>query len=246
MENEILIVGPGSSIKTVKEFSFPEKMPVLAFSTDLKIYEQLEIIPDFWTFLDPNSIQLIYDNFINNRYNVEFLQSLKSKTILVYNSFQATEDFYKFKFTTPKGDSWVKNEFKEIIFPTVKSMFKGEVKLESEIYFDGFPVSKLESLRNRHAIIQHRNPCLNTDKFSTFLLPLIWHLFPEVKTVNSLGFGDYDQPRIYIDSVGDYEHYKSSFSIVKENLQNILQKMKIKINFFNNSSYYKTFLNCEK
>lgn len=154
----------------------------------------------------------------------------------MYNDFQGKPSFYKY-FSTPFGYNWVVNNFGNGIFLEFKNLFKNCEEIKSDVRYDTFS----QFNKNFHNIVIHRDN-INTDKFSTFLLPLIIYHFPQIEKVISIGFGDFEAPRLEeaqnqkLDN--DYNHYKFSFNRMNFELKQILEELKIKIEFLNSNSYY--------
>lgn len=223
---DILLVGPGSSISN---FSLStDDYTILSFAGTFDWFINNNITPDYWTFLDPNSVILIQDKLSGS-----FLTKIKSKTTLIYNDFQGSDEFYKKGFSTSRGLTWNSNIFGKEILPKFKDKFKNTIQLPSQV-----STNKLLNDNNKHCIIKHGprpNPC----KFSCFIFPLIFYLFPQVKNIDVIGFGDYSSPRAYSNSSSDYHQYIQSFNIIYPQIKSYLEKNSININFLNKNSHYK-------
>lgn len=223
---KLLIVGPGSS---VVNFTPPtDDYIILSFAGTFDWFINNDIAPDYWTFLDPNSVISIQDKL-----NGSFLTKVKSKTTLIYNDFQGSGDFYKKGFSTSRGLTWNNDIFGKEILPKFKDKFKNTLQLSSQV-----SINKLLNDSNKHCIIKHGprpNPC----KFSCFIFPMIFHLFPQIKNLEVIGFGDYSSPRAYSISSSDYGEYIQSFNIIYPQIKTYLEENNININFFNKNSYYK-------
>jgi hypothetical protein len=222
----LLLIGPGSSII---DFIPPtDNYTILSFAGTFDWSINNDITPDYWTFLDPNSVILIQDKL-----NGSFLTKVKSKTTLIYNDFQGSSDFYKKGFSTSRGLTWNNNIFGKEILPKFKDKFKDILQLPSQV-----SINKLLSDSSKHCIVKH-GPRPNICKFSCFIFPMIFYLFPQVKNIDVIGFGDYSKPRAYTNSSIDYHQYIQSFNIIYSQIKTHLKENNISINFLNKNSYYK-------
>jgi len=233
----IYIVGPGSSIKDLDK-DFFNSQTTLVFSGNLLYFNEHNIAPNYWTFLDPYTLTHLYTNYKNGVYTEDFLTQLKTKTTLLYDDIQCSSKFYTNGYTTSFGEGWMMDIFTNEIFPAVKELFKETVRLESETRYEYFG-----ELTDKHIIVQHANPNWNPEKFCAYLLPLVWHYFPEVKDIHTIGFGDFNSAR-YADTnnvVDDYYAMKLSFDWLQPQVLNILNKLNINVHFHNPNSYYNRF-----
>lgn len=223
---KLLLIGPGSSIAGFTPST--DNYIILSFAGTFDWFINNDIAPDYWTFLDPNSVVSLQDKL-----NGTFLTKVKSKTTLIYNDFQGSYMFYKKGFSTSRGLAWNNGIFGKEIFPKFKGKFKNTIQLSSKVH-----INKLLINGSSHCIISHGrrpNPC----KFSCFILPMIFHLFPQEKNIDVIGFGDYYTPRAYSNSTADYFQYIQSFNIIHPQIKKYLEENNININFLNKDSYYK-------
>ena len=231
--NSILLIGPGDSIKDLNPSPHQQ---TLAFSGDFKVFQDINFVPDYWTFLDPNTLVYLYNSHKKGEISRGFIEKLKSKTTLLYNNFQEDGSFYQYGLTTSRGETWIKGEFKNEILPYIKNLFKNSIKIEC-VTTNDYLVEEIEAHEyyKKHTMIE--NP---EDKFSKFILPLVFYYFPNVKDIYSIGFGDFDFPRYKcpIGETNDYNSFKSSFNSVKFKLSNYLHKSKKQIIFLNSESYF--------
>lgn len=224
---KLLLIGPGSSI--IDFFPPTDDYTILSFAGTFDWFINNDIAPDYWTFLDPNSVISIQDKL-----NGSFLTKVKSKTTLIYNDFQGSDDFYKKGLSTSRGSNWVINSFGKTIFPKFKQYFKDSISLPSQLNNN-----QLSLKTDNHCIITH-GPRPNTCKFSCFVLPMVFYLFPQIENIDVIGFGDYYQPRAYSNSSADYHQYIQSFNIIYLQIKTYLEENNISIKFLNKDSYYKS------
>jgi len=235
--NSILLIGPGESVKDL-DLNTPHL--TLAFSGNFRTFQDVNFIPNYYSFLDPNTLTYLYNDYKQEKFSSGFLKDLKEKTVLIYNDFQINGTFYNYGFTTSRGKEWMDNEFKNEIFPSIKSLFKESIQINSVLTNDYLIDYQEEILKifkhdQKHTIIKDPD-----DKFSKFLLPLIFCCFPNVNNIYSIGFGDFESPRYNcsIKDTNDYKLYKESFDEIKPKLSNYLIQTRKKITFLNPQSYF--------
>ena len=271
---QILLIGPGTSIetlnphllKTIPSLYFGSNFKWFEKNNICPTYWTF-IEPNTITYFDAliNGISS-YDNtpsskrrydyeslisHINNTpsYNSEFLKNLKESTTLIYNDIQGSKDYYENGFSTSRGDRWFQNEFKQDVLPRVESCFK-ETKIISTI----LTLNSYSSLSNEET--KHISPIIkwdalnkygdleNTDKFTSWLLPLIISQFPLIKKIKSIGLGDFNTTRYGTisnnhNNIDTYHCYKKHFNFMKSKLIDLLGKKDIEIEFLNKDSYFK-------
>ena len=241
--NTINLLGPGSSISSL---IYSDQEKYFAFSNNsLTFLLKNDIVPDFFYFFDPNSIYLLFTHL---KQNPDYIKKLSKKCCLLYHDFHESSKFYELGFTTTKGKNWFVNCFCKDIFPEFKSFFKKLFCLNTEIIKPP-PQSRniyvCESFFNN---LNSISPFLiipkckvNIDKFSCCVIPTLISHFPNLKLVKSLGFGDFNLPRIGHPIGADIRHYAEytkSFNHVFPALYKFLDQNSIKIDFLNKDSYY--------
>jgi hypothetical protein len=222
----LLLIGPGSSILDFKPPS--NDCTILSFAGTFDWFITHNIAPKYWTFLDPNSVMSIQDKIPSH-----FLPKLKSTTTLVYSDFQGTNKFYENGFSTSRGSLWNNDVFRKKILSEFTKKFKNTMLIPSKV-----SKNKLLTNSDSHCNVTHGprpNPC----KFSCFVLPMVFYLFPQIKNIDVIGFGDYSYPRAYSNSCADYNQYIQSFQIISPQIKQYLENNNICINFLNKNSYYK-------
>ena len=241
---EIYLIGPGRS-KLNYDISKLKNKIILNFSGDLVWFCENNIYPTYWTFLDPNSTIYLLDRLKDKKYNSKWFKGLKKHSKIIFHSFQGTDEFYKEGFTTWRGKDWNKNEFGKNILPKICSFFKKTIKLPhiiSQNNFDSFYNSEIDHLS---PIIRH-GANINTDKFICYILPLVLSYFKNIKQINCIGFGDFNESRLYNNNSGGYEGYKISYEKVKNKLIDLLKYKKISIKFNDKNSYFIELENFKK
>jgi len=233
---EIYLIGPGRS-KLNYDISKLKNKVILNFSGDLMWFNKNNVYPTYWTFLDPNSLIYIIDRINNKKYNSEWFYHLKNNTNIIFHDIQGTDEFYKHGFTTSRGSNWNKNEFGGKLLPQVCSYFKETIKLPVDILENNFDPLYTPETYNLFPIIR-QGPGINTDKFVCFILPLVLSYFKNLKSIKCIGFGDFNEPRLYNNLNLGYEGYKLSYSKIKDKLIKLLNHRNISIEFENKNSYF--------
>ena len=79
---------------------------------------------------------------------------------------------------------------------------------------------------------------ISFDKFICFILPLVLSYFKELESIKCVGFGDFDEPRLYNNLNLGYEGYKISYSKIKDKLIELFKHRNISIEFENKNSHF--------
>ena len=234
----LYLIGPGSSI-----FDFDSNQlgdtPTLTFSGTLDWFYNNNIYPTYWCFIDPYTVVVLIDSILKSPEKTKWAEGLKDNTTLLYNHFQGTSEFYSEGLTTSQGLRWCVDQFGDIIFPSFKTLFKEAKSLYTKVATEDY---KLLFGDLGCPLIKHPTP-ENTDKFTSYVLPLSIYYFTKLKNIISVGFGDYNQPRAYTSNSAGYEGFLKSYNILKPLVKEVLEKKKIDITFINKDSYYRHLAN---
>lgn len=234
----VLIIGPGESVKEVNE-RIVDKYISVSFSGNLNWFAEKNLYPSYWTFLDPNSAATVLNNIVNSKYKEEWIKGLKTNTEIIYNKFQGTEEFYKKGYTTRKGPNWNKGEFRNNILPTLSNYFKKTNILPETVNNTSY--DSIYSNKETCPLVKHviGNAKINTDKFTCYIIPTVVTLFKNVTKIISIGFGDFNSPRVGTGNSLGYEGYKKSYNLMKGKLKELLIHLDIELEFLNKNTYFK-------
>lgn len=238
----LLLLGPGESSRRFKVDDL-QKVTTVSFSGNIDWLAENNVYADYWTFFDPHSTLLIFDKISNGTFKKDWAEGLKSNTKLLYNKFIGTDVFYEKGYTTPKGPQWNRDVFGKQLLPELsENIFAGAEVVDQEVNIDNYGSYYQDS--NKAPLVVHctfdpQGRKLNTDKFVSVILPNIIACFKDVEQIYSIGFGDFDAPRINTGQSLGYESYLISYNILKYQMRSILQERNIKIDFINKDSHYK-------
>jgi len=251
---EILLIGPGNSLETLDP-NLIKTTPTLYFGGWLKWFQNNNVCPTYWTFIDPNTITF-FDKAIQDKdpYTKEFLTKLKKETTIIYNNIQGQKEFYELGFTTSRGLNWVVGDFYQNILPRVESYFKQSKVLDTVVTIDNYNTLFDEAVKHVCPIVRwsakdgHGNP-RNIDKFVSYLIPLLISQFQSLKTIKVIGLGDFNTERLYSFEMGvpkstqevTYQCFKDHFDFMRFKLIDLLEKKNIEIKFLNKDSYFNKF-----
>ena len=255
---KLILIGPGDSINSLSPTDIDA--PTLTFSGTLDWFYENNIYPSYWCFIDPTTVMSLLDKYENpleadefgytHKKRKKWLKGLKENTVLLYNHFQGKEEFYDKGLTTTKGKKWLINHFGKTVFPYFKSLFKDTVSIPTVITSEDY--TSLLSYKNHYPycpLIKHGrvgfSSSQNTDKFTSYVLPLSVFYFKNLKNIKCIGFGDYNKPRAYSTNKNNpkgnshgYEGFIKSYKILYPLIHEVLIKNRIKINFTNRNSHY--------
>lgn len=235
---QILLLGPGASTNRFKS-SDVNKITTLSFSGNIDWFASNNVVCDYWTFLDPNSTLYFLDNVSKGVYSEEWLSKLKTSTTLLYNAFQGTDEFYNKGFTTSRGKKWNTEIFGGQILPSLSTYFKGIDIIPEHVNNNSYDSHYTD--RDSSALVKHvlEGTAYNTDKFICFVLPIVVSLLPELSKIYSVGFGDFNEPRINTGTTLGYEGFILSYNRMKNALIDLLKHNDIDLEFINKDTYFK-------
>lgn len=241
MIKKILLIGPSSDVTNFnKEYLLKHKeenYKLFCYADVLKFFVTHEVQPDYFSFIDPNTI--------DNQYDVIKSGFCKNTTIITPNIYHnKLSKFFNIGYTC--------NHLKKV------GDYKRVLKLLSEIckmpglYFKRyadkeFNLSKADlntlktlDFKETYTLFQG-DKSTNRCKLSYFIFPLILHHFPLIEEIKLIGFGHYDNPRSLSpikNNVRGYSEYKTTYQIIKPVLQDFFRKNNIKVHFDGAKSYY--------
>lgn len=241
---EINLLGPGCSLQNL---NYSNRKKYFAFSNNSLLFlSKKNIVPDFFYFFDPNSVALLMSSLKSNE---NYINALSRKCCLIYHDFHESPDFYALhNLTTTRGESWFLNTFCNNMLDEFKSYFKNSFKIHSKVsrpnqnsrnvfididFFNNFDFSYPFFLLHKRGI--------NMDKFLCGVIPTLISYFPNLKSIYSLGFGDFEEPRIGHAPSADIRHYAEytrSFNNTYKPVYELLKNKNIKLKFLNKDSYY--------
>lgn len=236
MDSEVLyLIGPGGSIQDFNPKEIGDN-PTLNFSGTMDWFYDNNIYPNYWCFIDPFTVEVFLKHLEKHTERHPWLLEMQKHTTLLYNDFQGTDEFYNSGFTTSQGPQWNRERFGGYYFPLLKKYLKESIPITSKVTLEDY---SLLINNNTCPIIKHPEHGKNTDKFTSYVLPLAIHYFTNLKKIICTGFGDYDNPRAYTTNAHGYEGFKLSYQTLGPLIKDILVTRDIDIIFKNTNSYYK-------
>ena len=230
----VYLIGPGASLQDFDVSEIGDN-PTLNFSGTMDWFYDNNIYPSYWCFIDPFTVEVFLKHLEKHTERHPWLLEMRKHTTLLYNDFQGTDKFYDEGFTTSQGPQWNRERFGGYYFPLLKQYLKESISIKSK------PVIEDYSLLNGGdlcPVVKHPEYGKNTDKFTSYVLPLAIHYFPNLKEIISIGFGDYGNPRAYTTNSHGYEGFKLSFQTLGPLIKDILDSRNIVITFRNRTSHY--------
>lgn len=234
---EIYIIGPAKTKLDYDTSKLKDKV-TLSFSGDLMWFNNNNIHPTYWTFLDPNSTSYIFDRYSKGNYNKDWFIKLKEKSYIIFNSFQGKDSFYDSGFTTSKGKIWNRNQFGKELLPNLCNQFKETIIVPTIVLENSYESFYKEETKHMTPVVRHQVG-MNTDKLSCYVLPLALSYFDKLESIHCIGFGDFNSPRLYNGLSLGYESYKLSYETMKSKLIDLLKYKNVKISFENKNSYFR-------
>ena len=234
-DSEVLyLIGPGSSLQNF-DVSKIGNNPTLNFSGTMDWFYDNNIYPSYWCFIDPFTVETFLKHIEKHTERHPWFLGLSKHTTLLYNDFQGTDKFYDEGFTTSQGKQWNRERFGGYYFPLLKQYLKESISIKSKPTIEDYSLLTNSDLC---PVVKHPEWGKNTDKFTSYVLPLAIHYFPNLKKIISIGFGDYNQPRAYTTNSHGYEGFKLSYLTLGPLIKSMLDFKNIIITFENRDSHY--------
>ena len=231
---KLLLVGPSSDIKTFSKDFFNQKMEsgynVFCFGDSLLYLKSINIKPDFFTFIDPETI---YN--VKSILETDFLQD----TYLLVHDLYSNEcyNFNKLGYTSKHLRSGklkqqflkLEGKFEEIFKKYIKIDFNVKEDMHKNDYlsYETFKYDK-----------SNKVDC----KFSHVMIPIIFSTFRDLKSIHCIGFGQYDIPRYNSYNSRGYKDYIESFNIAEKPIKNFLKQKEIQIKFSGRKSIFESLI----
>lgn len=234
---EIYLIGPGKAKLDYDTSKLKDKV-TLSFSGDLMWFNNNDIHPTYWTFLDPNSTSYIFNRYSTGKYNKDWFAKLKEKSYIIFNNFQGTDAFYESGFTTSKGKVWNRDQFGKELLPNLCDQFKDAIRVPTIVLENSYESFYKEETKDMTPIVRHESG-INTDKLSCYIFPLVLSYFNKLELIHCIGFGDFNTPRLYNGLSLGYEGYKLSYERMKHQLISLLKFKNVKVSFENKDSYFR-------
>jgi len=235
----LLLVGPSQRIREEdKDFfdNFKQKDYIsICLTGGIYYLHQIDFHPDYYFFVDPWTIR-------EERFREEILADedyVKKIKVLGYNIYEnELEVFKKNKFSSSKFESI---RYKTKYLNRVMDSFKEKHLVDSE-YESIFNLKENYNF-NEKCMMFGGERIVNIDKFFGCLLPVVFYKFKNIKTITTIGFGDFDHPRFWNESSGDYSHYQESIQPLLPPIKNYIRNNNINIEFQHENYFYKILKN---
>tara|TARA_R110002110_G_scaffold144583_2_gene333845 strand:- start:192 stop:926 length:735 start_codon:yes stop_codon:yes gene_type:complete len=231
--NKLFVVGPSSDLQLLS-FEFLEEKrsqgyKIFSYGDSIKRFFELNFDPDYWTFVDPNTVlhfqnEIISGRFRNTELIVPDLYSLGCKNFYDcgYSSINLERNKNLF-FCLEQGFNQNFKKYTKLDFKPVKGI-GDQIDYKQNLY-----------VHLRKDLIDFLNPC----KFSYNLLPLIFFAFKDCKKFEFLAFGQYNLPRYFNNSSGDYLFYVKCYEQIKSKFIEYIKNNQLDLTFLGNQSYFK-------
>tara|TARA_R110000824_G_scaffold103417_4_gene245705 strand:+ start:11963 stop:12685 length:723 start_codon:yes stop_codon:yes gene_type:complete len=233
--SKLFVVGPSFDLKLLN-FKGLEKIrnqgyKIFSYGDSIKRFFELNFDPDYWTFVDPNTVLHFQNEIRSGRFsNIELI-------VPDLYSF-GCKNFYDCGYTSNNLEK-NKNLFFDLELSFDKN-FKKYDKLDFQtIRGVGDQVDYKENLYVHLRKDEDIRYFLNTCKFSYNLLPLIFFAFKSCKKFEFLAFGQYNTPRYFNHTVGCYSSYMKCYEKIKPKFIDYIKDNQLDLRFLGNESYFK-------
>ena len=239
---KLLLIGPSSRIQSFDNKRFiqyrDKGYKLLCFSGAVSYLNKLQVQPDYFSFICPNTFNVHYDIFTNNEANF-FSNTTLLIADLYDNNMKRFGENNLTCITFKKNNKERFEEFAALEFlDKFSSVFKKVPDISQSIVEKEIPYYDY----GKQLVLYNGEREINNDKFSCFLLPMLLNYFTDLTTISCIGFGDFDVGRHHGGDFIGYENYKKSFSATLLNLKTNLTQRKIDIDFAHDNFYSKQIL----
>lgn len=231
--DKLFVVGPSFDLQLLDLQTLQAKRSqgykIFSYGDSIKRFFELNFEPDYWTFVDPNTVFHFQDEIKSGKFNnieliVPDLYSDNCKNFYGcgYSSINLERNKDLF-FELEQGFSQVFKKYTKLDFEPIKGI-GDKINYKQKLY-----------VHLRKDLIDFLNPC----KFSYNLLPLIFFVFKDYKKFEFLAFGQYNLPRYFNKSSGDYIFYVKCYEQIKPNFIKYIKDNQLNLTFVGNESYFK-------
>jgi|TARA_R100000030_G_scaffold100953_1_gene95460 hypothetical protein len=228
---KILLVGPTSKIQNYGLEYFTEAKQkgynIIVWSGGINLFRDIGFPPDYYSFLDP--LSMMWNDEIKKLKNSKII---KDTCLIVadmydgifYNKSGCT--YYKLGYTCNKAEAKSNKLKNNFVNQINKNNFKKTLKIQP----NSLVIDKVEGFVDfkKHFYLL-TDPGKDTDKLTSFLIPLTFFYFKDVKQIKCLGFGDIKKDKT-IGRYMDINKKKSPWVSSKQDfrfLQNYKKNIKI-------------------
>ena len=214
------MVGPTRKIQDYNVDYFytarQQEYKIITWSGGINLFRDIGFAPDYYSFLDPLSM-MWYDEisvFKNSVINENTSLILAD----IYDNIFTDEDkseYYKLGYTCDKAkkkSSFLKKEFEEQI---KNNNFKKTIKIKP----NNIPIDSVNSFidfkKSFHILTDFGN---DTDKLTSFLIPIVLYYFKNITEIKCLGFGDINRNKT-IGRYMDKKYGRSSWVSKQQDLR---------------------------
>tara|TARA_Y100001938_G_scaffold150550_1_gene242011 strand:+ start:4138 stop:4875 length:738 start_codon:yes stop_codon:yes gene_type:complete len=236
---KILIIGPSPDLANFnKEYILNHKSKdytLFCYADVIKYFKKYNIEPDYFSFVDPNTIDNFYDLIKSG-----VCKNTSMITPDIYSN--NLEGFFKANYTCNHLQKV--GNYKRVLemLSNITSYFKKNITKKYTLYENVPSILETSIDFKKTCILFRGDRVTNRCKLSYHILPLIFNHFPLIKEIKLIGFGHYDSPRILSplqNNSKGYSEYKISYQILKPFLNKFLIDNNIKLHFDGAESYYK-------
>lgn len=241
-DKKLLLLGTSADIMQFDKDFFLQKKDegykILCFSNSITYLNSLGMSPNYFTYIDPNTV-------IEIKNQVADIELFNRTTSIIPNIFDdELKIFRQLRF----GSAVCRSQER---FSAFNEVYRNNIS-PNAILIDDFNITPINysgelDFKSTFYIFRWH---LNNDKFSCYLLPLIFYVFKKLKTINCIGFGQFEMHRYRSISNSkcenrdkkDYKGYIESFKLMEKKLKKHLTDREISITFLGEKSLYESLL----
>ena len=194
---KVLLVGPTSKIQEYGLEYFSEARQkgykIIVWSGGINLFRDIGFPPDYYSFLDPLSMM-----WRDEAKKLKKSKIMKDVCLIIADMYDGIFynkggcKYYKMGYTCNKAESESEELKKQFIKQLSTNTFKKTLKIQpSNLIADDVK----NSIDFNKCFYLLTDPGKDTDKLTSFLIPLVLYYFNDVKLIKCLGFGDIEEGR---------------------------------------------------
>ncbi len=185
---KLLLVGPSAKIKEYSTDYFKKKkedgFEVLSYTGSIYHFKKINFKPDYFSFIDPNTIASDINFFESD----SFFNNINLLIADLYR--EGFKDFFN------KGFTCNNLKMRTELFERAKTLnFFKNFKNVFAVKMRRIEVPSEEPDFSKEFSFISEGQGKNMDKFTCFLMPLVFYFFEDLKEIKTLGFGEFSYPR---------------------------------------------------
>jgi len=243
---KLLVIGPSERITKLSYEDYAKYRKsgykLFAYSGSVQYLKEIGVSPDYYSFMDPNTYRRHTECFESDYFKNTCLVAAD----LYHNDL---ERFREYGYTCKTFSQQERELFHKFTLLEFLDNFKqtnfyqasGITCIFSREYAEKYAQELWIRWSDEYRMFKATRS--NIDKFSCFLLPLLLHVFRDLKEIKCVGFGDLDVGRVAWGGQRGFKQFAQTFHYVLPVVKRQLASEGISISFVHENVYSRAFGN---